>query len=153
MLFVRNSKNRHYRCLFSVARIAKVKVFYIDVDLEEIKKFTASENYFPIEIEFQDLKPLLDNFIMANDARWTMAEVNEGVFSVWQVTIDSFHCDRILKKKDEYNLKTQEQMALATEDEKEKKTFTRHKRENVSNESGCCLRARGGVTKGKWSCA
>ena len=103
----------------------KVKVFYIDVeDLEEIKKFTASENYFPIEIEFQDLKPLLDNFIMADDARWTMAEVNEGVFSVWQVTINSFHCDRVLKKIDEYNLKTQEQMALATEDEKKKKTFT-----------------------------
>ena len=103
----------------------KVKVFYIDVeDLEEIKKFTASENYFPIEIEFQDLKPLLDNFIMADDARWTMAEVNEGVFSVWQVTIDSFHCDRVLKKIDEYNLKTQEQMALATADEKKKKTFT-----------------------------
>ena len=103
----------------------KVKVFYIDVeDLEEIKKFTASENYFPIEIEFQDLKPLLDNFIMADDARWTMEEVNEGVFSVWQVTIDSFHCDRVLKKIDEYNLKTQEQMAQATEDEKKKKTFT-----------------------------
>jgi len=103
----------------------KVKVFYIDVeDLEEIKKFTASENYFPIEIEFQDLKPLLDNFIMADDARWTMEEVNEGVFSVWQVTIDSFHCDRVLKKIEEYNLKTQEQMALATKDEKKKKTFT-----------------------------
>lgn len=103
----------------------KVIVFYIDVeDLEEIKKFTASENYFPIEIEFQDLKPLLDNFIMADDARWTMTEANEGVFNVWQVTIESFHCDRVLKKIEEYNLKTQEQMALATEDEKKKKTFT-----------------------------
>lgn len=103
----------------------KVKVFYIDVeDLEEIKKFTASENYFPIEIEFQDLKPLLDNFIMADDARWTMTEANEGVFNVWQVTIESFHCDRVLKKLDEYNLKTVEQLALATEDEKKKKAFT-----------------------------
>ena len=103
----------------------KVKVFYIDVeDLEEIKKFTALENYFPIEIEFQDLKPLLDNFIMADDARWSITETNEGVFNVWQVTIESFHCDRVLKKIDEYNLKTQEQMAQATEDEKKKKTFT-----------------------------
>ena len=103
----------------------KIKVFYIDVeDLEEIKKFTASENYFPIEIEFQDLKPLLDNFIMADDARWTMTEANEGVFNVWQVTIESFHCDRMLKKLDEYNLKTVEQLALATEDEKKKKAFT-----------------------------
>lgn len=103
----------------------KVIVFYIDVeDLEEIKKFSTTENYFQIEIEFQDLKPLLDNFIMADDACWTMAEVKEGMFSVWQVTIDSFHCDRILKKIEEYNLKTQEQMAQATEDEKEEKTFT-----------------------------
>lgn len=103
----------------------KVKVFYIDVeDLEEIKKFTALENYFPIEIEFQDLKPLLDNFIMADDARWSITETNEGVFNVWQVTIESFHCDRVLKKLDEYNLKTVEQMALATEDEKKKKAFT-----------------------------
>ena len=102
----------------------KVIVYYIDVeDMGEIKKFTTTENYFPIEIEFQDLKPLLDNFIMADDACWTMVEVNEGMFNVWQITIDSFHCDRVLKKVDEYNLKTQEQMALATDDEKKNKTF------------------------------
>ena len=103
----------------------KVIVYYIDVeDLEEIKKFTTTENYFPIEIDFQDLKPLLDNFIMADDACWTLAETNDNMFNVWQVTIDSFHCDRVLKKIDEYNLRTQEQMAQATDDEKNNKTFT-----------------------------
>ena len=103
----------------------KVKVFYIDVDdLDEIKRFCDTENYFPIEIDFEDLKPLLDNFIMADDARWTLSEVSEGMFKVWQVTIDSFHCDRVIKKIDEYNLKTQEQMATATEGEKKKKSFT-----------------------------
>ncbi len=103
----------------------KVKVFYIDVDdLNEIKRFCDTENYFPIEIDFEDLKPLLDNFIMADDARWTLSEVSEGMFKVWQVTIDSFHCDRVIKKIDEYNLKTQEQMATATEGEKKKKSFT-----------------------------
>ena len=103
----------------------KVKVFYIDVDdLDEIERFCDTENYFPIEIDFEDLKPLLDNFIMADDARWTLSEVSEGMFKVWQVTIDSFHCDRVIKKIDEYNLKTQEQMATATEGEKKKKSFT-----------------------------
>lgn len=103
----------------------KVIVYYIDVeDLEEIKKFTTTENYFPIEIDFQDLKPLLDNFIMADDACWTLTETNDNMFNVWQVTIDSFHCDRVLKKIDEYNLKTQEQMAQATDDEKKNKIFT-----------------------------
>lgn len=103
----------------------KVIVYFIDVeDLEEIKRFTAIENYFPIEIDFQDLKPLLDNFIMADDARWTLAETSDNMFNVWQVTIDSFHCDRVLKKIEEYNLKTQEQIAQATDDEKRNKTFT-----------------------------
>lgn len=115
----------------------KVIVYYIDVeDLEEIKKFTTTENYFPIEIEFQDLKPKLDNFIMADDARWTMAEVDEGMFKVWQISIDNFHCDRVLKKIDDYNLKTQEQILQATEDEKKKKPFTPIK---VSDEGLECI--------------
>ena len=115
----------------------KVIVYYIDVeDLEEIKKFTTTENYFPIEIEFQDLKPLLDNFIMADDAHWTMAEVDEGMFKVWQISIDNFHCDRVLKKIEEYNLKTQEQILQATEDEKEKKPLTPIK---VSDEGLECI--------------
>lgn len=103
----------------------KVIVYYIDVeDLEEIKRFTTSENYFPIEIDFQDLKPLLDNFIMADDAQWTLAETNNNMFNVWQVTIDCFHCDRVLKKIEEYNLRTQEQLILAPDDEKAKKPFS-----------------------------
>lgn len=103
----------------------KVKVFYIDVDdLDEIKRFCDTENYFPIEIDFEDLKPKLDNFIMADDARWTLSEVSEGMFKVWQVAIDSFHCDRVIKKIDEYNLKMQEQIATVAEDEKKKKPFT-----------------------------
>ena len=115
----------------------KVIVFYIDVeDLEEIKKFTASENYFPIEIEFQDLKPILDSFIMADDARWTLSEVNGDIFKAWQISIDNFHCDRVLKKIEEYNLKTQEQILQATEDEKKKKPFTPIK---VSDEGLECI--------------
>lgn len=115
----------------------KVIVYYIDVeDLEEIKKFTNTENYFPIEIEFQDLKPMLDYFIMADDARWTLSEVNDDIFKAWQISIDSFHCDRVLKKIEEYNLKTQEQILQTTEDEKEKKPFTPIK---VSDEGLECI--------------
>lgn len=115
----------------------KVIVYYIDVvDLEEIKRFTNTENYFPIEIEFQDLKPMLDSFIMADDARWTLSKVNDDIFKAWQISIDSFHCDRVLKKIEEYNLKTQEQILQTTEDEKEKKPFTPIK---VSDEGLECI--------------
>ena len=115
----------------------KVIVYYIDVvDLEEIKKFTNTENYFPIEIEFQDLKPMLDSFIMADDARWTLSKVNDDIFKAWQISINSFHCDRVLKKIEEFNLKTQEQILQATEDEKKKKPFTPIK---VSDEGLECI--------------
>ena len=115
----------------------KVLVYYIDVvDLEEIKKFTNTENYFPIEIEFQDLKPMLDSFIMADDARWTLSKVNDDIFKAWQISIDNFHCDRVLKKIEEYNLKTQEQILQATEDEKKKKPFIPIK---VSDEGLECI--------------
>jgi adenine-specific DNA-methyltransferase len=102
--------------------VKRVTVYYIDVEnLQEIQQFIDTENYHLIKIELKDLKPKLDNFIMADDTRWTLAEVKEGMFDVWQVTIDGFHCDRVLRKIDEYNLKTQEQWKNATEDERKKK--------------------------------
>ncbi len=102
--------------------VKRVTVYYIDVEnLQEIQQFIDTENYHLIKIELKDLKPKLDNFIMADDTRWTLAEVKEGMFDVWQVTIDVFHCDRVLRKIDEYNLKTQEQWKNATEDERKKK--------------------------------
>lgn len=102
--------------------VKRVTVYYIDVeDLQEIQRFIETENYHRIKIEPKDLKPKLDNFIMADDARWTLTKVKDGMFDVWQVSIDRFFCDRVIKKIDEYNLKTQEQWQNATDDERKKK--------------------------------
>ena len=102
--------------------VKRVTVYYIDVEnLQEIQQFIEIENYHRIKIDLQDLKPKLDNFIMADDANWTLTKVKEGMFDVWQVNIDSFFCDRVIKKIEEYNLKTQEQWQNATDDERKKK--------------------------------
>lgn len=102
--------------------VKRVIVYYIDVeDLQEIQQFIETENYHLIKIELEDLKPKLDNFIMADDARWTLKQVNNGMFAEWRVSIESFFCDRVLKKIEEHNLKTQEQYLNAPEDERTQK--------------------------------
>jgi adenine-specific DNA-methyltransferase len=51
-------------------------------------------------VEFRDLKPLLDLVVVSDEADYTLQEVQlEGqMFSVWQLTMNSFVSDRVLQK-------------------------------------------------------
>ena len=90
----------------------KVIVYYIDItDIKEIKQFIKEQNDTLIEIELRDLKNVLDNVVVEDDAEFDVKEVQpEGeAFKVWQVSINSFFSDRVNKKIEEYNLKAQQQ--------------------------------------------
>ena len=99
----------------------KVVVYYIDItDIKEIKQFIKEQNNTLIEVELRDLKNVLDNVVVEDDAEFEVKEVQpEGdAFKVWQVRINRFFSDRVNKKIADFNLKGQQQ-AL-----KGKKTFT-----------------------------
>lgn len=90
----------------------KVIVYYIDItDIKEIKQFIKEQNDTLIEIELRDLKNVLDNVVVEDDAEFDVKEVQpEGdAFKVWQVSINRFFSDRVNKKIEEYNLKAQQQ--------------------------------------------
>ena len=92
----------------------KVIVFYIDIaDREEINQFIHEQNDTGIEIELRDLKNVLDNVVVEDCCDYSLAHVQpEGqIYPVWQVTINSFCSDRVLKKIESYNLKGQIQSA------------------------------------------
>lgn len=94
----------------------KVIVYYIDItDIKEIKQFIKEQNDTLIEVELRDLKNVLDNVVVEDDAEFDVTEVQpEGeAFKVWQVSINCFFSDRVNKKIEEYNLKGQQQ-ALKT---------------------------------------
>lgn len=94
----------------------KVVVYYIDItDTKEIKQFIKEQNDTLIEVELRDLKNVLDNVVVEDDAEFDVKEVQpEGeAFKVWQVSINRFFSDRMNKKIEEYNLKGQQQ-ALKT---------------------------------------
>ena len=90
----------------------KVIVYYIDItDIKEIKQFIKEQNDTLIEVELRDLKNVLDNIVVEDDAEFEVKEVQpEGeAFKVWQVSINRFFSDRVNKKIEEYNLKGQQQ--------------------------------------------
>ena len=90
----------------------KVIVYYIDItDIKEIKQFIKEQNDTLIEIELRDLKNVLDNVVVEDDAEFNVKEVQpEGdAFKVWQVIINRFFSDRVNKKIEEFNLKAQQQ--------------------------------------------
>lgn len=87
--------------------VKQVVVYYIDVeDMDELKQFIHDENnQTDIHIELRDLKQVLDEVVMEDEATWTLEEVNDGLFKVWQVKLLTFHSDYLSRKIEEYNLK------------------------------------------------
>ena len=90
----------------------KVVVYYIDIiDIKEIKQFIKEQNNTLIEVELRDLKNVLDNVVIEDEAEFDVKEVQpEGeAFKVWQVSLNRFFSDRVNKKIEEFNLKGQQQ--------------------------------------------
>lgn len=93
--------------------VKKVIIYYIDtIDKDVRDEFIRKHNIFTeTEIDFQDLKPLLDNVVVEDVMDCSLSEVKlgEDVFPVWQVVINSFVSDRVLKNIHEENEKRYQQ--------------------------------------------
>lgn len=101
--------------------VKQVVVYYIDVeDMDELQQFIHAENrQTDIEIELRDLKFVLDDVVLEDEVTWTLEEVNDGLFRVWQVKINTFHSDYLKKKIDEFNFKGEQQKAKKIADGKQ----------------------------------
>ena len=89
----------------------RVIVYYIDItDREEIEQFIKEQNnQTTIEIEMRDLKQVLDDVVVEDEADWELMETQDSLFKGWMVELKSFHSDRVLRKIEEVNLKGQQQ--------------------------------------------
>lgn len=98
----------------------RVIVYYIDIiDRKEIEQFIKEQNNTLIEVELRDLKNVLDDVVVEDDADFDLQQIQpEGkVFKVWQVRINRFFSDRVNSKIKDFNSKGQLQS------EKSKKPF------------------------------
>ena len=89
----------------------RVIVYYIDIiDRKEIEDFIRENNdRTTIEIELRDLKQVLDDVVIEDNAEWELSETHEDLYGGWKLTLKHFHSDRVLRKIDEVNLKGQQQ--------------------------------------------
>ena len=101
----------------------RVIVYYIDItDRQEIEKFIKEQNdQTTIEIELRDLKQVLDDVIVEDEAEWEINETHDTLWSGWKVELKSFHSDRVLRKIEEVNLKGQQQALQQKAKGKDKK--------------------------------
>ena len=90
----------------------RVVVYYIDItDKEEIENFIKENNSLTtIDIELRDLKQVLDDVVVEDEAEWNITETQDNLFKRWKIEITSFHSDRVLKKIDEINQKSYQQV-------------------------------------------
>ena len=89
----------------------RVIVYYIDItDREVIEQFIKEQNnQTTIEIELRDLKQVLDDVVVEDEADWELMETQDSLFKGWMVELKSFHSDRVLRKIEEVNMKGQQQ--------------------------------------------
>lgn len=94
----------------------RVIVYYIDItDRTEIEQFIKEQNdQTTIEIELRDLKQVLDEVIVEDEAEWELTETHKELWSGWKVELKSFHSDRVKRKIDEVNFKGEQQSLQAT---------------------------------------
>ncbi len=102
--------------------VKRIVVYYVDIeDIDDMKKFIDSENrHTLIEFELRDLKQVLDDVALEDEAEWTLAEAKDdlGMSMGWRVAVKSFHSDRVKRKVDEFNLKGEQQTAKKKADGK-----------------------------------
>lgn len=89
----------------------RVIVYYIDItDKAEIEQFIKEENNQTlIEIELRDLKQVLDDVVVEDEAEWRLEDGQGAFHDMWQVTLEGFHSDRVLRKIEEINMKGEQQ--------------------------------------------
>ncbi len=86
--------------------VKKIIIYFIDRDSPDvIDECIKQHNNTLIEIEFRDLKELLDKMTAEDEAQLEVSETGDGLMTKWTVGVVSFFSDRVRRKIEEYNQK------------------------------------------------
>lgn len=89
--------------------VKRVIIYYVDAEeISELRQFIEAENQQTlIEFELRDLKQVLDEVVMEDEAEWDLQEAKDplGLSMGWKLQMKSFHSDRVAKKVHDFNEK------------------------------------------------
>ena len=132
--------------------VKRVIVYYIDmIDRAEMEQFIKEQNNTLIEIELRDLKQVLDQIVVNDEAEYRLTENDNGLFGGWKVEILRFHSDRVCRKIEEVNLKGQQQALHQQSKGKDKKyTHISLSEEQLETIEWLSLDCTSNDMEGKW---
>jgi adenine-specific DNA-methyltransferase len=85
--------------------VKKVIVYYVQAeDLGALEAFIKEQKETLVEIELRDLKEILDEVVVNDEAGWKLEEnASDDLTNPWLLTVTRFSSDRVRQKIDEYN--------------------------------------------------
>lgn len=87
--------------------VRKVIIYYIDIDdIDEIQQYIKDHSDRIIEVEFLDIKIVLDNLVAQDEAELQLTEITDKIGYEWKVEVLSFFSDRVKRKIDDFNQKS-----------------------------------------------
>lgn len=93
--------------LADLPSVRKVIVYYIDVsDMGKIKEMILKDKELNIEIEFRDLKDVLDDVSLEDEMVYSIKDDYSRIDGGYIIDIDKFYSDAVVRRINSFNLKS-----------------------------------------------
>lgn len=87
--------------------VKKVIVYYIDVsDMDKINEMISKDKELNIEIEFRDLKDILDDVSLEDEMDYSIKEDHSKIDGGFVIDINKFYSDAVIRRINSFNLKS-----------------------------------------------
>lgn len=93
--------------LADLPSVKKVIVYYIDVsDMDEINEMISKDKELNVEIEFRDLKDILDDVSLEDEMDYSIKEDHSKIDGGFVIDINKFYSDAVIRRINSFNLKS-----------------------------------------------
>lgn len=87
--------------------VKKIVVYYIDIlDMDKIKEMILKDKELDVEIEFRDLKNILDDVYLEDELTYAIKEDRSRIDGGYVVDISKFYSDAVVRRITSFNLKS-----------------------------------------------
>ena len=93
--------------LADLPSVKRVIVYYIDVsDMDKIKDMISKDKELDVEIEFRDLKDILDDVSLEDEMEYSIKEDHSRIDGGYVIDINKFYSDAVVRRINSFNLKS-----------------------------------------------
>lgn len=93
--------------LVDLPSVKKIVIYYIDIfDQPEIDKIISNDKELNLEIEFRDLKDILDDISLEDEMDYFIKEDHSRIDGGYIIDIDRFYSDAVVRRINSFNLKS-----------------------------------------------